>query len=337
MRITKLALFFLTFFNNYVLVNFFYAPYLYKENGNGYFVSFALAMVLSTIVYFFIPKQFFYSQYRSLRIAKINRIILSTYFVGSNILILLISSIALAFNFYQSYSPFIFIVAFVLGSIVISKFNITMLINSSLIFFLAIIALIAYADVSHYKLIDLSELRLISINWNIFKQIPIMAYLAIDNYIFLQLLPKTRKGKSYIILLGSLAFMTLCSIEGAQIACLFGNSLQGFKGIGFQLYNLKPNFLFLENFDFVYIFSITICAMVKISFGFSSIIDLNNRFKRGYRYLMYSLVAICASVIYYFWSSLSEYLIYYLYGLTALLFVYCILIWRAVWKKSKKS
>lgn len=335
MKITSFALFFLVIFNNYVILNYFYVPTLYSGMGINYFFSFLFVIIVSICLYLILPKVLHYSDFRDLRKKKVFKWILTIYFIMTNILVLLISSISLAYNFYQNYSPFIFMFIFILFCIVLLKYHLSRIVNSSLIFFLIISTIVIYTGLTHFNLIDFSELRLIKFDTSILKYIGVLLFISFDNYVFMLLLPLTKKKQSKVILFANISFMLLQMFEGMAIVGLFGDALRDYKAVGYMLYNIEPNFIFLENFDFLYICFITFCCIVKLIFGFKFIHFLHYEKKKWFNYIGIAIVLFFACIIKVNWTVLKSLMHIYLYIVTGLLTIYLLYIVRLKHVKNK--
>ncbi len=285
-------------------------------------------LVISFLLYLILPKVLVKNFFRRVRKNKISKYLITIYLYLSVILLIVITSLSLGYNFYQNYPPLIFIIAFIFAGFLISKFNLNNIINSSLIFFLGLSIFIIYADLSHYSYFDLSEILLIKFDKSIFKSIFILLLLPLDNYIFAILIPRVKGKKMNIILYANIAFFILSIFEAISLSMLFGNSMRGFKGMGYLLYNLKPNFFILENFDFLYIYALTLCAIIKIIFSIKTVEKLHYEKNSKFKYLSLIILLIGSYILNANWSFFINYISLYIYLIIIVLIIFIFIVWR---------
>lgn len=333
-KVTKLAISLLVFFNNYIIINFYVVPNLYKDVGSSYIYFFIIVIILTGLLYLIFPKKLKYSLLDEIKASKI-KWFLSIYLSLIAILIVTMSSVCLSAFFYRKFIPFYFLIAFLLFSNMIRKFSFEALGNSTLLFFLLILFVIVYFLITKSNNIEIQYIKTLRLNNKIFFYLIYAIFISIDNVIFVFITSFSKVRSLKWILIPNIVFMLLELTEGLILISLFGDSLRGYKSFGFLLYNISPRILFIDNLDFIYIYFITICSVVKLVFAEKLVCYLHN--KKNYFSFNILLISLTSFVVLYAWDLFEEYLSYFIGGLTVLLIIITIYIWRKLNVTNKRT
>lgn len=333
---TAMALFFLVLFNNYIIINYFFVPTFYEKIGSSFFYLYLFMFVISLILFFILPKRNA-NLLRMVRKNKFAKWLVTIYLVLSSSYLILITSLSLGYNFYQNYSPLIFILALIMAVILIMRFRIEKIVNSALIFFLILFVMIIYTLACDLVLIDFSEIKLIGFNKEMFLGLPLMLILILDNYILALIRLKEEKSSFKVIVLANMFLFFFASVEGLMLVLFFGDTLRGFKGIGYLLYNLNPTFFVLENFDFLYIYSLTLSALFKVLVSFKLIESCHIEKKTFGKFFLITSTLALSLLTYFFGVYLFQYQVYFLYLLLFILVIYFITLWRIACDKHQRN
>ncbi|MGM9970821.1 MAG: hypothetical protein ACI35W_00230 [Anaeroplasmataceae bacterium] len=266
--IRPISLFIAIIFHNYIIFKYYFMKNIYQVYGHMSYLFIIFVIVFSFLVSL------------SLNNSKVNNITnlvkrkwyikytLVLYLIISNIIVGTMSIRILQNNFFSSYKilPFIitlFITVFFISNIkAVGSINI-LTIPASIYFIFFIITNIVNIDIKDFSLllpfemIDIPPINLIIAS----------ILLVIDNYIFYFLGSDFNKPfKASKVFLANLIWLSMVLIELINMTVLAGESfLYDYPYIGFLSYSVQQTFKYIGNFDFIYIYLITMFSTFKLT------------------------------------------------------------------------
>lgn len=293
-----------------------------------------MLIAMTLILYIIIPKPN-KNLLRLIRKSIIFKSFLVMYLFIDVILVMTISSDSLSRFFYQGYPPQLFGIILLIFIVLISKYNIISIINSSYLFFVVVIPLILFNFFSHYDLFDISELRLANKDDVNLKLIVLLLYLTLNNMTYFLFSSYVKGNIKFIIFIPLLVCVIYQTIESLALVSLFGDSLIMYDGVGFLTYNIEPSSTFIGNFDFVYIYTITASAIFKIVISVKLVEIL---YKRGklLKTIFVTLAFIVVFIATKYISDYSKYIEIAIYVMVFLLITFILFMWRSKFGKSNK-
>lgn len=325
-KIANLGVCLIPFLNNFIILDFYIYPRLYEKSSYGMVYYFLLGSVLS-FIFGFLVSNFSFNPIRFLRRKKVIKFIFSFYLVIMIILGLVFSSVALSSIFYINETPFKFVVLLLVISLFMLNIKITTLINTAAILAIVGIPLIGYNTISHFYLVDINSLYYIKPGFDI-SNVALMVFICLDTFIYSMLMPYYKKENKKKLVIGTIVYFIIEGLEALILVLMLGNSLQGYYGFGYFLYSIEPLSGLIGNFDFVYIFLISLSAIFKLSFS-CNIIKLFYFEKSKYVMpIVLSIVGTCSFFITKYYYVIDDYIVFLLTIIGTLLFIFLIYLRR---------
>lgn len=325
-KIANLGVGLIPFLNNFIILDFYIYPRLYKNAGYGMVFYFLIGMLASMLLGFLVSSYLF-NPIRYLRKKRIFKAIFTIYLIIMIVLGLTFSSVALSSIFYINETPFKFVVILLVVSLFMLNIKITTLVNTAAILALVGIPLIFYNSISHFYLVDISSVYYIKPSFNI-NDIGLIFFICLDTFIYAMIMPYFKVQCKKVLILSTMFYFLIEGLEAIVLVLMLGNSLQGYYGFGYFLYSIEPVSGLIGNFDFVYIFLISLSSIFKLSFS-CNLIKLFY-FEKS-KYLMpfiLSIVSILSFISTKYFYMIDDYISYLLLGIGAVLFVFLIYLRR---------
>lgn len=288
-KASKACLFFFIFIYNYIFLRttLFYSLYNYTKEF-GFFIIIILLFLL-LFIFLLIPSDFYnFNFYRKINKSKVKYLV-SVFSILRGILGVGISSYILSTLFYKDVFFFFFIISSSILIYFLSLFKPSNLIEISWIFgFMLLILYLLY----FHKLIPLE----FSINGGFsYLIIPIIIVFILDNFLCLLSNKDNLEFSKLPIILGILISIILFLIEYGLLVFTSGTKLfQNNPFVGFIALRIAPVSRFYGSFDYIYIFSIGITSIFKLSF-YQSLINS----KKKYKVIISTIIMILAIGAYY--------------------------------------
>lgn len=333
MNLSKLSIFLLMLFNNFIITDYYFTPLLYSNNPYRFYLYYLILVGLSIVLIFIIPK-YKESLLDYIKKSKILKIVITLFIIIESLTLTLFSSKILSKYFYIGYPAYLFMILFISFLILMSKFKLSSIINSSYLFLILLIPFLIYNPISHYKLFDLSEVLLKVNNLNKMN-ILLVLYVLLNNFIYLLFINPVKIKDKFLFVLPIILASFYEVLESVMISSLFGDFAVGFEGVGIALYNIEATSIFLGNFDFMYIYITVIQAALKILI-FAKIIESSYRKKILFKNLFLILILVIGVLISLFENIYLKYLNYLIYLSSALMILFLILVYRWKYGKSNK-
>ena len=316
-KISSLATGLIPFLNNFIILDFFIYPMLYKSSGYGIVYYFPLASFISFTIGLLVSN-FSFNPIRSIRKNEIMRLILAIYLVIMIILGLSFFSVALSSIFYINETPFKFIFMILVISLFMLNIKITTLINTATILALVGIPRIFYNTISHFYLVDFGSIYYLKPSLSI-ANIALMAFICLDTFMYSLLMPYFKRENKKILTISVISYFIFEGFAALILVLMLGKSLEGYYGFGYFLYSVEPLSGLIDNFDFVYIFLISLSAIFKLSFSLNIIKLLYFEKKKYVVPLVFIIVALCSCLMAKYYYLVDNYLSYLLIVLAFIL------------------
>lgn len=299
-KASKACLFLFIFIYNYVYLRsaLFYSLYNDMKDFGFIFLFILLAIIL--FIFLIIPKSFykfdFYNKINKSRLKHILSIILYL----KIILGISLASYLLSNYFYKDIPFYFFIIILIIAIYILSSFKPSAIIEIS--YLLGVMLIVLYMFYFHIPI----EMSLIYNNKFSFIPILYSLFFIVDNFIYLLSNKENLEFKKNIIVLGIIFSLILLIIEYGMIILTSGTNLFIDNPIvGFLALRIAPVSRFYGSFNYIYIFSITSTAIIKLGFC-NSIIDYPKKIK-----IIISFILLGISILIYF--LISNNYNYYLY------------------------
>lgn len=322
-RISNIAVLFLSLLNNFVILDFYFYPILYKASGYSMPIYFIICIIISFLFSFFIPNKSC-NLIRRLKDKKYIKLLLTIYLMTVMILTLTFSSVSLASIFYTNDNSLKFLILFLIMSNFLLSFKLQILINCAFILSLVGLPIICYNLVSHISLIDLSSIYYFNITDIKISKIIMLLFIILDSYLYSLFIPYFENSTKRNLILGNILYFVIELIESLTLVLMLGNSLQNYYGFGYFMYSIEPISGLVGNFDFVYIFMIVLSSILKISLSLMLIKFLYfKKFKRMLFYI-YPILFILSYIVIQYYYSIDNFLyilIYILIGILIIIFI----------------
>lgn len=325
-KIANLGVYLIPFLNNFIILDFYIYPELYEKTGYGMVYYFLLGSILSFILGFLVSNYSF-NPIRFLRKKTVIKFILSIYLVIMIILGLVFSAVALSSIFYINETPSKFITILLVVSLFMLNIKVTTLINTAAILAIVGIPFICYNIISHFYLVELNSFYYIKPNIE-FSNVALIFFICLDTFMYSMLITYYKDKSKKKLVSGTIIYFVIEGVEALILVLMLGNSLQGYYGFGYFLYSIEPLSGLIGNFDFVYIFLISLSAIFKLSFS-CNIIKLFYFEKSKYVMpFVLSIVGICSFFITKYYYVIDDYIFYMLAIIGVLLFAFLVYLSR---------
>lgn len=311
MKITKVALFFNVLFNCFIITDYYVSQQLYRSAPNSFYIYYLLGALLTLILSFILPKKS--NIIRRLRNGKFLKYLLIIYLGISFVFTTNIFSSSLSSYFFYGYPPFIFIIIILCFAYLSSRYKVRSGLNASFPMIIIAIPLILYNLLGNRQIYDFTQLRLSNFSSLKISYFPVFIFLILDSFLYILILPFSNAKTNKTIVFSTGLFFLLEAIESLIIVSIVGDSLVEYKGIGFFLYSLESLSGYIGNFDFIYIFLITLFQVVKLVF-IIKIIELlliNKKDKASKPiFIALAIISILLSFVFY---DIEKYYNYFIY------------------------
>lgn len=323
-RISNIAVLFLSLLNNFVILDFYFYPILYKTSGYSMPIYFIICIIISLIFSIFIPNKS-YNLIRNIKKRKYLKLLLTIYLIIVMILTLTFSSVSLASIFYTNDNSLKFLILFLIMSYFLSSFKLQILINCAFILSLVGLPIICYNLISHISLVDISSLYYFNITNIRISKIIMLIFIILDSYLYILFIPFFETANKKYLIIGNILYFIIELIESLTLVLMLGTSLQDYYGFGYFMYSIEPISGLVGNFDFVYIFMIVLSSILKISLSMILIKFLY--FKKFNRiiWFIYPILFIFGYILiknYYVIDDYLYLLIYLLIGILIIIFIF---------------
>lgn len=272
-KASKACLFFFIFIYNYIFLRttLFYS--LYNNAKEFGFIIIIILLFLLLALFLLIPNKFYnFNFYKIINKSKMKYLV-SSFSILRGILGVGITSYILSTLFYKDVPFFFFIISSSLLIYFLSLFKPSNIIEISWIF--GFILMLLYLLYFH-KLIPLD----FSINGGFsYLLIPMIIIFILDNFIYLLSDKDNLEFSKLPIILGILVSIILFLLEYGLV--VFSSGALLFKDnpfVGFIALRIAPISRFYGSFDYIYITSISITSIFKLSF-YQSLIDIKKKYK----------------------------------------------------------
>lgn len=293
-KASKACLFLFIFIYNYIYLRsiLFYSLYNEMKEFGLIFLLIILALIL--ILFFIIPKAFYkFDFYNKINNSKLKY--LFTIFLSIRTILGIALASYLLSNYFYKDIPFYFILIILLAAVIfLSSFKPIAIIEISSI--LGIIIILLYLLYFHIPI----EMNFI--NNSSFSILPFFysIFFIFDNFIYLFSNKDNLEFKKSTIILGIIFSLILLITEYGLI--IFTSSSSLFINnpiVGFLSFRIAPISRFYGSFDYIYITSITITAIIKLAF-YNSIITYSKRIR-----VILSFILLILSILIYFLIKLN--------------------------------
>ena len=286
-KASKACLFLFIFIYNYIYLRsiLFYSLYNEMKEFGLIFLLIILALIL--ILFLIIPKAFYkFDFYNKINNSKLKY--LFTIFLSIRTILGIALASYLLSNYFYKDIPFYFILIILLAAVIfLSSFKPIAIIEISSI--LGIIIIFLYLLYFH-----------IPIEMNFINNSSFSIFLIFDNFIYLFSNKDNLEFKKSTIILGIIFSLILLITEYGLI--IFTSSSSLFINnpiVGFLSFRIAPISRFYGSFDYIYITSITITAIIKLAF-YNSIITYSKRIR-----VILSFILLILSILIYFLIKLN--------------------------------
>ncbi len=330
--ISKFSLFLFTVSNNYVLVQFLIMPLIFRQVGNSFIIYILLMLALSFIINLILNNKKLKTNMLNKSINnKLVRFSLIIYFIIKIVLIATISSIVLSIGFYQNTKIIYFLVPLIIAGVYISKIRDVGVVNISTILILLSWPILFLSYFLHNNLKDFS--LLLPLNFSItgvkWYHSFLFLYLILDNYTFLLTNDnaKEKSGKS-LILLTNICMFFIILLNWVNLTTFVGDIfLRDYKLLGFMGYAIHSTYKYLGNLDFLYVYMITVYAILRIGF-MSNYFRVLCKFKNTSKSNILIIIIILALALIFlnYHILIEKYLEYFIYLLLVLILPYFLML-----------
>lgn len=267
-------------FHNYILFKFFLIRNIYDKYGNMSYLYIIILMLITFLICLSINRKKANGIYNLVMKKWYIKYPLIVYFVISNILVGIMAIRIIEGNFFNNYNVLLFVATLFFSTFIMSKIKTTGIINILTIpacfyFLFFLITNIINYDIKDYTLLlPFEYIKVPSL-----KIITTSIFLIIDNCIFFLLRKDAKEDLSPRTLFFAIfIWLSLVLVEVINITALAGyNYLYGYEYIGFLSYAVQQTFKYIGNFEFVYIYLITMFSVFKITFNITLMKELNNK------------------------------------------------------------
>lgn len=326
-KISSIAGIIIVFLNNFILLDFYCYPILYESSGYSLPFYFILAAALTVLLYFLTPKITF-NPIKNVRKTKFLKVLLSLYLVIVATIGVCFASVALSSIFYEGMTFLPFLVMIVIGSVFFLNVKIPIIINTSFIFFMGAIFFLTFNTIRYANFLDFDSFFLFKPNNMTLKGIVMMVFIVLDSYLYILIIPLLRHRGKKIIIIGSLLYFFMELIESSCLLMMLGLSLNQFYGFGYFLYSIEPIAGVIGNFDFVYIYLITVSAVVKTVICLNMIKLFNYENKKIILPLVSIFILVVGYFLAYYYYIIDDKLYIIIFGMVLIPIIFGIYLWR---------
>lgn len=303
--IRPFSLFIAIVFNNYIVFKFFLNQKIYQLYGHMGYIFIIILMIISFLLMLTFNDKRLNNVYSVVNNNKIVRLLLNIHFSISSIITLTLSARILVMNFFPSDNVIFFIVPLILVSIYMTKIKTVGVINIITIPALFYFIFFIVTNIVNITLKDYSLLLPFKmIEFPSFEIIIISLFTLFDNYLFYTCGNDLKKPfKRKYVFLANLLFLVFELVELINITALAGNNfLYDYEFIGFLSYSVMQTFKYIGDFQFIYIYLITLFTLFKINFNHSMIMHTTTK-KKAYIEYFIILIAVFVMANNYTWFS----------------------------------
>ena len=326
-KISSAAGIVIVFLNNFILLDFYCYPILYENSGYSLPFYFVLAALLTIIIYLLTPKITF-NPIKKVRQTKVLRIIMTLYLLIVATIGVCFASVALSSIFYEGRSFLPFLIMLVIGSLFFLNVKIPIIINTSFIFFIGTIFFLIFNTLRHINFMDFDTILLFKPNNMTIKGIIMMIFIVLDSYLYILIIPMLKHRGKKVIIIGTLLYFLMELVESSCLLMILGLSLNKFYGFGYFLYSIEPIAGIIGNFDFVYIYLITVSAIVKTVICLNMIKLFNFEKIKVVMPIVVSFLLIGGYFLSYYYYIIDDKLYIIIFGIIIIPIVFIIYLWR---------
>lgn len=326
-KISSVAGIVIVFLNNFILLDFYCYPILYESSGYSLPFYFILAAILTTVLFFLTPKIEF-NPIKNVRRTKVLKILLTIYLLAVATLGVSFASVALSSIFYEGRTFIPFLVMIIVGSVFFYNVKIPIIINTAFIFFIGAIFFLTFNTLRYANFIDFDTILQFSPSNMTLKGIIMMIFIVLDSYLYILIIPMLKHRGKKVIIIGTLLYFLMELVESSCLLMMLGLSLNKFYGFGYFLYSIEPIAGVIGNFDFVYIYLITVSAIVKTVICLNMIKLFYFEKKKIVMPLTVLFVLVCGYLMSYYYYIIDDKLYIIIFGISIIPIMFIVYLWR---------
>lgn len=338
--VSKISLLAFVTFNNYILYNAIILKSFYQIYKQSFYFAFVIGIGIAFLLSILIR-----NRRRDQIIDKIHhnnwiKFSLAIYFFFSAFIISSLSCAILSKTVFTNEQVLYFFIPLILIGVFISRLKSAGIINSFFLPICAIVPFIIFSFFISHNVADYNQLfplYFTTKNWYFFF---LIIYVVMDNFVFFLVQPSSKfQISSKFIFLANLIMLLFMTVQGISFISLIGpDYLLDYEYVGFVVHNIHSTFQYLGNQEYIYIFVIAICGIMKISFNTHMLKEIFKVKKKSRFSIVVCIIFIGLSIPYFkYYHIMARVLPYAIFGLLLSLlpyYIYLLFYKETVIKKS---